>query len=62
MSPILPPRDLAAASLFAGYLQSLQRDPRGWEWPASTAHYLQHRIETLAAELVRDGANVAVTA
>ncbi len=55
-------RDTATASVFAGYLQSLQRDPSQWGWPEHTAQYIRHRLETLAADLVRDGATLAEVA
>jgi len=61
MSTILA-HDSATASLFAGFLDSIQRDPDGWEWPTGTGDYLRCRIATFALELLLDGANVAVTA
>jgi|GEM_PF-4800740 len=46
----------ATATVFAGLLSAIGRDPCGWRWPDSTAQYLQHRIEALAAELLLTGA------
>jgi len=50
------------ATVFAGLLASLERNPRGWHWPDSSAQYLRYRIETLAAELVQTGATGAEVA
>jgi len=55
-------RDATDATVFAGLLAAIGRDPSQWRWPASTAAYLQHRIDTLARELVRDGATETAVA
>jgi len=49
----------ADASIFAGLLASIERDPARWRWPDSTAQYLRHRLETLTADLLTSGATVA---
>jgi len=54
--------DATTASLFAGFVAALERDPGGWEWPASTAHYLRFRLATLAAVLLLDGATLTEVA
>jgi len=50
------------ATLFAGYLAAIGRHPNRWHWPDSTGDYLRYRIDTLAVDLLLDGANVAVAA
>ena len=50
---ILAHHDLHA-SVLAGHLAALERAPHRWHWPESTRAYLQYRIETLCADLVRD--------
>ena len=62
MTTSVAPRDTLTPSLFAGFLWSIAHDPRRWNWPESTAQYLRYRIETLTAELVRDGATLAEVA
>jgi len=54
--------DTVTATVFAGYLDSLQRDPTRWRWPDSTSAYLQHRLETLAVDLLQTGATETVVA
>jgi len=49
-------RDAVIATVFVGYLEALGRNPDGWDWPTSTAHYLRYRIATLATDLLVDGA------
>jgi len=46
----------ADASVFAGFLASIGRDPSRWRWPESTRDYLEHRVADLAAGLVADAA------
>jgi len=55
MSTTIAHRDAATASLYAGYIGSIERDPGRWDWPDSTAAYLRHRVADLAAGLVGDG-------
>ena len=50
------------ATLFAGYLASLERTPAQWRWPASTGDYLRYRIDTIALELVQTGATEGLVA
>jgi len=59
MSTSIAPRDAVTASLFAGFLASIERDPTRWRWPDSTAAYLRLRVGALAAELVQTGATGA---
>jgi len=59
MTTSVAPRDPVTASLFAGFLGSISRDPRRWDWPESTAAYLRQRVADLAAELVQTGATGA---
>ncbi len=56
MATSIAPRDPVTATLFAGYLASIERDPTRWRWPDSTLAYLHHRIDALAAALVTDAA------
>jgi len=46
-------RDTATATTFLAFLAAIERNPSGWRWPASNAAYLQHRIETLAADMLQ---------
>jgi len=62
MSTIIAHDGAATASLFAGFLASIERDPARWRWPDSSAQYLRYRIETLTAELVQTGATGAEVA
>jgi len=55
MSIIIAHDGAATATVFAGLLSAVERDPARWRWPDSSAQYLRYRIETLAAELVGDG-------
>ena len=61
MSTILA-HDSATASLFAGFIGAIGRDPSQWDFPESTFQYLHHRIDTLAADLLLDGATGTVVA
>lgn len=54
--------DATTATLFVGYLAALERDPSQWRWPETTAAYLHHRLDTLAADLLLDGATETVVA
>ena len=62
MTTSVAPRDPVTATLYVAWLASIERSPHLWRWPESTRTYLRHRIETLAAELVRDGATLAEVA
>ena len=59
MTTSLAPRDAVTASLFAGFLGSIARDPARWDWPESTAAFLRWRIVDLTGALVADGATGA---
>jgi len=51
-------RDTATATLFVAFLAAIERHPHRWRWPDQTSEYLQHRVETLAADLVQTSATM----
>jgi len=55
-------RDAATATLFVAYLGSIERDPRRWQFPESTASYLQWRVVDIAAALIVHDAGTGVAA
>jgi len=61
-SQVLAHNASATATLYSGYLASIRHDPDRWEWPTSTVQYLQHRIDTIARELVQAGATEGLVA
>ncbi len=46
------------ATLYAGWLASIETHPSRWQWPTSTGAYLRYRIGELTAEML--AAEVAV--
>ena len=44
--------DGATATVFAGYIGSIERDPARWRWPESTAAYLRQRVADLATDML----------
>ncbi len=48
------------ASLYLGWLASIEQHPSRWQWPTSTAQYLRFRLKELTGEMLASGADVAV--
>ena len=54
--------DAMMASLYAGWVAAIAHDPRRWQFPESTASYLQWRVVDIAAALIVHDAGTGVAA